>query len=77
MVRHKLLYKAKIRNPSNFHFSILIASFLITTFDEIGESVNSANDNALPAGDAKNTDLRKPQKESKKNSSNNKEKKEE
>lgn len=66
MARHKLLYKAKIRNPSNFHFSILIASFLIAAFDEIGESVDSANDNALPAGDAKNTDLPKPQKESKK-----------
>ena len=32
----------------------------------IGESGNSANDNALPAGDAKKTDLPKPKKESKK-----------
>ena len=32
----------------------------------IGESGNSANENALPAGDAKKTDLPKPKKESKK-----------
>ena len=61
MGRHKNWIRIRI-----LQFSLLIASFLITAFDVIGESGNSANDNALPAGDAKKTDLPKPKQESKK-----------